>query len=180
EVPPAAALTRAGARPGDYLAVTGCLGGGAGGLSRWWEGDRDLASPLLRRYLLPQPRLAAGVALRGLASSAIDISDGLLADLGHLRHASGVGVELSPEALPLADGLVAALGEQGARQAALRGGDDYELLISLPPECLDEAQQRLAALDLPLTVIGRITAEPGLKGAEASSPGWQHFPGETP
>ncbi|MGQ0334167.1 thiamine-phosphate kinase [Halomonas elongata] len=180
EVPPAAALTRAGAKPGDCLAVTGWLGGGAGGLARWEAGDRDLATPLLRRYLLPQPRLEAGMALRGLASAAIDISDGLLADLGHLRHASGVGVELSPEALPLADGLVAALGEQGARQAALRGGDDYELLISLPPECLDEAQRRLAALDLPLTVIGRITAEPGLKGAEASSPGWQHFPGETP
>ncbi|MDR5860819.1 thiamine-phosphate kinase [Halomonas eurihalina] len=181
EVPPAAALTRAGARPGDCLAVTGHLGGGAGGLARWQAGDRDLAVPLLRRYLLPQPRLAAGMALRDLASSAIDISDGLLADLGHLRHASGVGAELSPEALPLADGLVEALGEQGARQAALRGGDDYELLVSLPPEYLDEARRRLAALGLPLTVIGRITAEPGLEGVEMStSPGWQHFPGETP
>ncbi|MDT8894913.1 thiamine-phosphate kinase [Halomonas sp. I1] len=181
EVPPAAALTRAGARPGDYLAVTGCLGGGAGGLSRWWEGDRDLASPLLRRYLLPQPRLAAGVALRGLASSAIDISDGLLADLGHLRQASGGGAVLTPDALPLAEGLVKALGEQGARQAALRGGDDYELLVSLPPECLEEARHRLAALELPLTVIGHLTSEPGLSGVEASSPpGWQHFPGETP
>ncbi|WP_275286422.1 thiamine-phosphate kinase [Halomonas elongata] len=181
EVPPAAALTRAGARPGDCLAVTGCLGGGAGGLARWWAGERDLASPLLRRYLLPQPRLTAGVALRGLASAAIDISDGLLADLGHLRQASGVGVALSPDALPLAEGLVEALGERDARQAALRGGDDYELLVSLPPECLEEARHRLAALDLPLTVIGRFTSEPGLSGVDAaSSAGWQHFPGETP
>ncbi|WP_069383347.1 thiamine-phosphate kinase [Halomonas caseinilytica] len=181
EVPPAMALTRAGARPGDCLAVTGFLGGGAGGLARWGEGERDLATSLLRRYLLPQPRLAAGVALRGLASSAIDISDGLQADLGHLCQASGVGVVLSPDALPLAEGLVEALGEPGARQAALCGGDDYELLVTLPPACLEEAQRRLAALGLPLTEIGRITAEPGMSGVEAStSPGWRHFPGEAP
>lgn len=181
EVAEGAALTRGGARPGELLAVTGALGGGAGGLALWRRGERDLAHPLLERYLLPQPRLAAGEALVGLASAAIDVSDGLLADLGHLRRASGVGAELWPEALPLAEGLVAALGEPEARRAALTGGDDYELLVSLPAERLDEARRRLAALGLPLTVIGSLTAAPGVTGMEGAEvatigeTGWQHF-----
>lgn len=179
EVPAEQALTRSGARPGDLLAVTGALGGGAGGLALWRRGERDAGHPLLRRYLHPLPRLEAGLALRGLASAAIDISDGLLADLGHVLEASGVGAELTPETLPLAEGLVAALGEEEARQAGLHGGDDYELLLGLPPEHLDEARARLAALDLPLTVIGRVSARPGLRGVTVTGErGWQHFPGE--
>ncbi|MDW7746224.1 thiamine-phosphate kinase [Halomonas sp.] len=179
EVPAEQALTRSGARPGDLLAVTGALGGGAGGLALWRRGERDAGHPLLRRYLHPLPRLEAGLALRGLASAAIDISDGLLADLGHVLEASGVGAELTPETLPLAEGLVAALGEEEARQAGLHGGDDYELLLGLPPEQLDEARARLAALDLPLTVIGRVSDRPGLRGVTVTGErGWQHFPGE--
>ncbi|PRY72683.1 thiamine-phosphate kinase [Halomonas ventosae] len=179
EVPPEQALTRSGARPGDLLAVTGWLGGGAGGLTLWQRGERDTGHPLLRRYLHPLPRLEAGLALRGLASAAIDISDGLLADLGHVLEASGVGAELMSDTLPLAEGLVAALGEEGARQAGLHGGDDYELLLGLPPEHLDEARARLAALDLPLTVIGRVSDQPGVQGVAVTGVrGWQHFPGE--
>ncbi|WP_416137682.1 thiamine-phosphate kinase [Halomonas sp. HK25] len=171
-----AALTRHGGRPGDLIAVTGALGGGAGGLALWQRGERDLAHPLLVRYLRPQPRLAAGEALVGLASAAIDVSDGLLADLGHVLERSGVGASLDPEALPLADGLVEALGEEGARQAALTGGDDYELLVTLPAEHFEEARARLAALGLPLTLIGHLEAEPGLRGVAApGSAGWQHF-----
>lgn len=178
EVPPGEALRRSGARPGDLLAVTGTLGGAHGGLEAWQAGERDLAHPLLRAYLLPQPRLAAGLALRGLASAAIDLSDGLLADLGHLLEASGVGATLEPEALPLADGLVEALGIQGARDAALSGGDDYELLLAIPPERLAEARRRLAELALPLTVIGGCEAAPGLRGVALDGKGgWQHFPG---
>jgi len=176
EVASEAALTRHGGRPGDLVAVTGALGGGAGGLALWQRGERDPSHPLLARYLRPQPRLAAGEALVGLASAAIDVSDGLLADLGHVLERSGVGATLDPAALPLAEGLVAALGEEGARRAALSGGDDYELLVSLPAERLDEARTRLAALGLPLTVIGRLEAEPGLRGvATAGHSGWQHF-----
>ncbi|MCH4563435.1 thiamine-phosphate kinase [Halomonas sp. EGI 63088] len=179
EVAPRAALTRGGARAGDLLAVTGALGGGAGGLALWQRGERDPAHPLLVRYLWPQPRLAAGEALLGLATAAIDISDGLLADLGHVLEASGAGAELELEALPLAEGLVAALGDEQARRAALGGGDDYELLLTLPAERLDEARRRLAALGLPLTVIGRITDTPGVVGAEDGVPGgWQHFQGQ--
>lgn len=177
EVPAGQALTRSGARSGDLLAVTGALGGGAGGLALWRRGERDTAHPLLMRYLHPLPRLAAGLALRGLASAAIDISDGLLADLGHLLEASGVGAELAPDTLPLAEGLVAALGEEGAREAGLHGGDDYELLLGLPPEHLDAARARLAALGLPLTVIGRVNDAPGVQGVTVTGErGWQHFP----
>lgn len=178
EVAPNEALRRDGARPGDLLVVTGNLGGAHGGLRAWQAGERDLAHPLLRAYLLPQPRLAAGLALRGLASAAIDLSDGLLADLGHLLEASGLGATLEPEALPLGEGLVDALGPEAARQAALSGGDDYELLLAMPTECLDEARRRLAELALPLTVIGRCEAAPGLRGvASGDEGGWQHFPG---
>ncbi|MDX5435343.1 MAG: thiamine-phosphate kinase, partial [Halomonas sp.] len=178
EVIPGEALTRSGARDGDVLAVTGCLGGGAGGLALWQRGERDLDHPLLERYLKPQPRLAAGLALRNLAHAAIDISDGLLADLEHLLEASGVGARLEPEALPLAEGLVEALGEEAAYRAALCGGDDYELLVSLPGERLDEACRRLAEQGLTLTPIGTVSAEPGVRGVDiGGAHGWQHFHG---
>ncbi|WP_163560067.1 thiamine-phosphate kinase [Halomonas sp. NO4] len=176
EVPPALALTRRGARVGDRIAVTGALGGGAGGLVLWQRGERDLTHPLLQRYLRPQPRLAAGQALRGLATAAIDISDGLLADLAHVLAASGVGAHLDADALPLAEGLVAALGETAARQAALSGGDDYELVVCLPAEHVSEARRRLAELELALSVIGEVREAPGIGGVEAATArGWQHF-----
>lgn len=179
EVPVGEALRRSGGRAGDMLAVTGPLGGGQGGLRAWRSGLRDLADPLLAAYLLPQPRLAAGLALRGLAHCAIDISDGLLADLGHLCEASQVGAELDVERLPLAEGLVAALGEGAARQAALTGGDDYELLFGLPPSALETAERRLADCGLRLTAIGRLRQTPGIAGVDAAglAAGWQHFPG---
>nr|WP_298059019.1 thiamine-phosphate kinase [uncultured Halomonas sp.] len=198
EVPVGEALTRGGARAGDLIAVTGALGGGAGGLALWKQGERDLAHPLLSRYLLPQPRLAAGLALRGLATAALDISDGLLADLAHLREASQVGAVLDIAALPLAEGLESALGHKAALQAALSGGDDYELLVTLSRDNLAQARQRLAPLGLALTVIGRCCEALGvsasdqtdlggtdLGGTDLSSyvsgyAGWQHFSGEAP
>ena len=180
ELLPGTALTRHGGRQGDLIAVTGALGGGAGGLALWQQGERDLNHPLLTRYLRPQPRLMAGEALVGLASAAIDVSDGLVADLGHLLECSGVGATLEPASLPLAEGLLDALGEAGARQAALTGGDDYELLLTLSPACLDEARTRLAVLGLPLTVIGRLEADRGLRGLENQGDGgWQHFHGRS-
>ncbi|WP_111413906.1 thiamine-phosphate kinase [Billgrantia lactosivorans] len=178
EVPAGEALSRSGARPGDVLAVTGALGGGAGGLALWQRGERDLGHPLLKRYLKPAPRLDAGLALRGLAHAAIDLSDGLLADLEHLLAASGTGARLEPEALPLAEGLVAALGEAAAHRAALCGGDDYELLVSLPRSALEEARRRLAAQGLALTEVGTVCGEPGISGVDLDGThGWQHFRG---
>ncbi|MFC3284842.1 thiamine-phosphate kinase [Litchfieldella rifensis] len=181
ELPPGTALRRNGARAGDVLAVTGTLGGGHGGLRAWQDGERNLDDPLLAAYLLPQPRIAAGQALRGVATAAIDVSDGLLADLRHVCEASGVGADLDGEALPLAPGLVERLGEEEAYRAALGGGDDYELLVSLPPSAVDEARARLEALGVPLTVIGSLAAEPGIRGVADSIPsGWLHFRGDTP
>ncbi|PRY66402.1 thiamine-phosphate kinase [Vreelandella songnenensis] len=181
ETPQGQALRRDGARPGDVIAVTGELGGGAGGLALWQRGERHLEHPLLQRYLLPEPRLAAGEALLGLASAAIDISDGLLADLGHVRHASSVGAVLDIEALPLAQGLEEALGGEAARQAALSGGDDYELLVTLAPEKVEEAQQRLSGFGLGLTVIGHCSETPGVQGIPSGGrAGWQHFNEGTP
>lgn len=184
EVPPGEALTRSGAKAGDLIAVTGALGGGAGGLSLWKQGERDLTHPLLCRYLLPEPRIAAGVALRGLATAALDISDGLLADLGHLRDASRVGALLDLEALPLAEGLERHLGPTAAQQAALSGGDDYELLVTLGSDDVAEAQHRLATLGLNLTVIGRCREALGVSTTDQVDirgyAGWQHFNGEAP
>lgn len=178
DVPVGEALHRSGGRAGDVLAVTGPLGGGHGGLRAWQQGGRDLEDPLLRAYLLPQPRLAAGVALRGLAHCAIDISDGLLGDLAHLCTSSGLGAELDIDSLPLAEGLIAALGSEAAQRAALTGGDDYELLFSLPATAAAAARRRLVGCGVSLIPIGRLCEAPGIAGVDAELiGGWQHFPG---
>lgn len=184
EVPIGDALTRSGAKAGDLIAVTGALGGGAGGLALWQKGERDETHPLMRRYLLPEPRLAAGVALRGLATAAMDISDGLLADLAHLRERSQVGAVIELDSIPLAEGLSETLGEEAALAAALSGGDDYELLVTLNPNNLEKAQRRLVSLGLALTVIGRCSETLGVNASDqrdlGNYAGWQHFSGETP
>jgi thiamine-monophosphate kinase len=116
--------------------------------------------------------------LRGLASAALDISDGLLADLTHLCEASQVGAALEAEQLPLAEGLEACLGAQAAQRAALSGGDDYELLVTLPPSHVSLARQRLAEQGIALSVIGQCTDTPGITGvAPLAESGWQHFRG---
>ncbi len=181
ELPTGQALTRGGASPGDLIAVTGALGSANGGLAAWQAGLRDLADPLLAAYLLPQPRIEAGYRLRELATAAIDISDGLLADLGHVCAASGVGADIEQEAIPRDDALIERLGDTQALQSALAGGDDYELLIALPAERLEEARAALASIDVPLTPIGRFSRRPGIRGVPCDGPGgWQHFPGAAP
>ncbi|MEO5697231.1 MAG: thiamine-phosphate kinase, partial [Burkholderiaceae bacterium] len=135
EVPPGSALLRSGARAGDDLYVSGTLG------------DARLALEVFRGTLAlhgagfdaarvameqPQPRVALGMALRGVATSAIDVSDGLLGDLGHVMRRSGVGVELQVDALPRSD-VVREQTEALQREFTLAGGDDYELLFSAPP-----------------------------------------------
>ncbi|MBY5968432.1 thiamine-phosphate kinase [Halomonas denitrificans] len=180
EVPTGQALRRDGAKAGDVLAVTGALGGGAGGLAAWQGGARDMEQPLLKRYLLPEARWQAGEVLRGLANAAIDVSDGLLADLDHVLSASGVGAVLDSASLPLADGLAARLGQDAAIEAALCGGDDYELLVSLPPSRVAQAKASLLALGIELTPIGHLTETPGIQGVKIPSrAGWQHFHGGT-
>lgn len=180
-VPAGTALRRDGARPGDLVCVTGTLGDAALGLARWSGGeppaDRREAH-LHTRLARPRPR--PGARLRGLAHAAVDVSDGLAADLGHLLAASGVGARIEVDRLPRSAAF-AALCPAGRRAGLqLAGGDDYELCVTLPPEAVGPAT---AALGCGLTRIGHIESEPGLRlvdatGAPVAPPGdggYDHF-----
>jgi thiamine-monophosphate kinase len=182
EVPKGAALLRRGARPGDDIWVSGCLGDAALGLKVLRgeiEPPAEARAYLIERYRLPQPRLRLGQALRGIADAAIDVSDGLVADLGHILEVSGVGAEVRADTLPLSP---AARDLPGARDAALAGGDDYELLFTAPPGRRADVEALSRRLDLPLTRIGEIRAGSDLKivddqgrKIEPTTKGWQHF-----
>ncbi|MES0874183.1 thiamine-phosphate kinase [Sinimarinibacterium thermocellulolyticum] len=160
EVPAGRALRRDGARIGDAICVTGTLGDAALALRLGAAAVPELRARLDR----PQPRIAAGLALRDIAHAALDLSDGLIGDLQHILDASGVGATLDVDALPMSPAF-ARLTTAGTRRAdQLAGGDDYELCICLPEDTLDRAR---AALDVPLTRIGRIDAAPGLRLVDA-------------
>jgi thiamine-monophosphate kinase len=180
-VPAGQALTRCGAQVGDLLCVGGSLGDGAGALPLVL-GQRtaaaELAEPLLARYWSPQPQLALGQALRGRATAALDISDGLLADCGHIAKASGVALQVEQARLPLSPALLAFAGERQALAYALSGGDDYRLAFTLPPALLADLQA-----DWPeVRAIGRVLAGSGVQlldgtGRLVAPPhsGYQHF-----
>ncbi|MBI1887123.1 MAG: thiamine-phosphate kinase [Nitrosomonadales bacterium] len=164
EVPAQQALRRSGAQAGDEIWVSGCLGDAALALAHL-QGRIALSAaefaacaPALRQ---PQPRVALGLALRGIASSAIDISDGLLADLGHILEASQLGARLYFPALPASPALHGHLSSPLARQCILSGGDDYELCFTAPVARHAELSKIAARLDLPLTRIGEIVAGQG-------------------
>ncbi|NGP52929.1 thiamine-phosphate kinase [Thioalkalivibrio sp. XN8] len=177
-VPAGAALRRSGARAGDEIWVTGPLGGGAGGLAAWQRGDRARA----RAFLRPEPCLVAGRGLRGLASAAIDVSDGLLQDLGHVLEASGAGAVLELERLPVHP---AAVGADPVAMA-LGGGDDYQLCFTMPPEKRDALLAAAADWTGAPVCIGRVRAEPGIELRRDGEPvplppaGWDHFRGAGP
>jgi thiamine-monophosphate kinase len=184
-VPPGQALTRAAACVGDAVFVTGALGDAAGGL-RLVQGERpfdaaDAAHRALRARLdRPTPRVRTGVALRGLANACIDVSDGLVADLGHVCAASGVGAELDIGALPLSSMLRAVFGDSAARECALMGGDDYELCFTVPTAAIGAMHEALAAAGAHATRIGAIVEGRGVC-ATGGAPlavardGWDHF-----
>jgi thiamine-monophosphate kinase len=188
-------VTRGGARPGDTLVVTGELGGAAAGLlliekptlaagafgvaeqasserRERTSGERlDLATAdaLRRRQLDPTPRFAAGQALAAAGATAmIDISDGLAGDAGHVAEASGALLVIDAEALPIAPGVaaLAAAADRDPLELAAAGGEDYELLATLPPAAVAPAQQALAAQGTPLTAIGKVEAADGRPRAE--------------
>lgn len=167
EVPVGQAITRAGARPGDDLWISGAPGRAALGLAQL-RGEATLAgadrADCLAALHRPQPRVALGLALRGLASSLLDVSDGLLGDLGHILEQSAVGAVISASALPLAP-LEAACGDAAlAFRACTAGGDDYELLFTAPVARRAEVGALAERLHLPLHRIGSITpAEQGLR-----------------
>jgi thiamine-monophosphate kinase len=156
------ALLRGGARPGDALYVSGTLGDAAFGLTVRKGGLAGLSSEhrdhLISRYRLPQPRIELGRRLVGLASAAMDISDGLVADLGHLCEASGVAAIVETARLPLSDAGRAVLDSAPSLlRTVLTGGDDYEILFAAP------ASARSALAKLPVTEIGRIEPGSGVK-----------------
>jgi thiamine-monophosphate kinase len=159
-------VTRAGARPGDALVVTGELGAAAAGLVLLErpsaEGlDVQAADALRARQLDPTPRLAAGRALATAGATAmIDVSDGLAGDAGHIAAASAALLVIDADALPLAAGVaeVAAAAGRDPLELATSGGEDYELLAALPPAAVAAAREALAALGLPLTAVGGVEA----------------------
>ena len=164
EVPARQALRRDGAQVGDDVWVSGCLGDAALALAhlqgRITLPDAELAAclPALHR---PQPRVALGLALRGVASSAIDVSDGLLADLGHILDSSQRGAEIDFAALPVSPAMREHMSQPLGRQCILGGGDDYELCFTAPAARREELSSIAARLDLPLSRIGKIVAGRG-------------------
>ncbi len=165
EAPAGAALLRSGAGVGDDLYVSGQLGDARLAL-QVFRGTLSLGGEsfeqVRRAMECPQPRVALGQALRGLASSAIDVSDGLLGDLGHILQASGVGARLSVDELPRS-AVLATLPLALQREFGLSGGDDYELLFTAPPKARAAVQQAALRSATPVTRIGRIEAAAGLR-----------------
>lgn len=179
------ALTRAGGSAGDALFVSGTPGDAAAGLaieqSRLVVSDTDAARTLRDRFLYPAPRVALGRRIREYASACIDVSDGLLADAGKLAHASGCGAELSYDELPISPALGAAAGEDRAHELALAGGDDYELLFSVPAARIEPLLRALPPSEWRYTRIGALRREPGAVVKRAGSVidfshcGFDHF-----
>jgi thiamine-monophosphate kinase len=172
EVAAGAALRRSGAQPGDVVYVSGTVGDGALGLralrdqlSGLSAGHRDA---LAERYRRPRPRLDCGARLVGIAHAAVDVSDGLAADLGHIADASGVAAVVEAAAVPLSPAAEAALAADAAlRDVVLGGGDDYELLFTAGSESAGAVADLSQALGLPLTAIGRIEAGQGVRIVDA-------------
>lgn len=184
-VPAGQALRRTGAAVDDQIWVTGTLGDAACALASLRQGGAASSSrlaPLLGRLNRPEPRLAAGRALRRLATAAIDVSDGLLADLGHLCRASGLGAQIWLDRLPTSAALAAVIAPAGRWDLQLAGGDDYELCFTAPTEAHAAVAEALAACATPATVIGVITERPGIEVFDpegrpyrSKRAGWTHF-----
>lgn len=181
-LPAGSMVHRSGARPGDVLVVTGTIGDAA--LALRAEAAGTVPEHLRRRYLYPEPRVAIATAIRAHAHAALDVSDGLVADLGHICDASGVGAEIEAALVPLS---VAARRlvdtDPEALGTALTGGDDYEVLAAVPPPAVDRYRADCAAAGVETTTVGRIIAGEGppvvlgRNGRPMSFPrgGWDHF-----
>jgi thiamine-monophosphate kinase len=184
-VPPGQALRRDGAKPGDGIYVTGTRGDA--GLALAAAFGKVTVAPEYRddvrqRLERPEPRITQGLTLRGVASAAIDVSDGLAQDLGHILERSRVGARLEVDRLPLSPALTASLDRDAAIVTALASGDDYELCFTVPPERAAQLEAAAAGWECRCTGIGVITAEPGLRLIRADgSPfrlerlGYDHF-----
>ena len=162
-------LRRSGAQAGDDVYVSGTIGDAALGLKVLKGGLGGLlpihSEALLARYRRPLARVRLGQGLAGLAHGCIDISDGLVADMGHVARASGCDATIDADRVPFSDAARAAIAiEPALMETAITGGDDYELLFIAPPSAAAAIGELAAELDLPLTVIGRIAAREGEGG----------------
>jgi len=165
-VPTGKALRRRGAKPGDRIFVTGTLGDAALALSisrGRLETSMTGHAGLMDRLQRPEPRIAAGIALRELASAAIDISDGLAADLGHLLEADRLGAHVDLSRLPLSNAFRTLMPSAALDwDLAVAGGDDYELCFTVPASREAELKKRTVSFGCACTAIGEIVADPGL------------------
>lgn len=182
-IEPRGALRRDGARVDDDVWITGTLGDAAGALRQWRAGEA-IDATLRVRLDRPTPRVAAGRALAGIAHACIDVSDGLLADLGHVCAMSRVGAEIDIDALPASDALRAACDRATLRTLQAAGGDDYELCFTAPKTARFAVQAAMDGCDVAATRIGRIVAADAGRivvrdatGVEWSPParGYDHF-----
>ena len=156
EVPAGSAIRRSSAKAGDVIFVSGTIGDAGLGLARLRDGAGG-EDPLIRRYQLPEPRVSLGNALRGIASAMADVSDGLLADLGHICEASTLGATVDAAAVPLSEAASSVTGPGDADiLALLTSGDDYELVFTVPPDRIDDVHMASSATDTPVTEIGRM------------------------
>ncbi|RPH22577.1 thiamine-phosphate kinase [Buttiauxella warmboldiae] len=185
-VPAGRALKRSGARPGDWIYVTGTPGDSAAGLAilqdRLVVKDAAQSDYLKKRHLRPTPRILHGQALRDLASSAIDLSDGLISDLGHILKASACGARIDLDALPYSEAVKANLSATAALQWALSGGEDYELCFTVPEVNRGALDVAIGNLGIPFTCIGQVLPESeGLQFLQNGKPvmldlkGYDHF-----
>jgi thiamine-monophosphate kinase len=178
-VAPGQATHRAGARAGDGIWVTGTIGDGALGLVVARGRLTDPTGYLLNRYRLPQPRI--GLAICGIVSAGMDISDGLVQDLGHICRASGLTAEIDASLVPLSDPARAA--GPGWLGTCLTGGDDYELLLAVPPSQEPALKSAAVQAGIPVKCIGHFRAGPPeviVRGTDGTpmdfrSGGWSHF-----
>lgn len=185
-VDPGAALTRSGALEGDLVYVTGWPGEAMAGL-RVLESGGSISSPRLeRRFVRPDPRVVEGLSLRGLATAAIDLSDGLGTDLQRLAVASGVRISIRVEDLPVSREIADIFGAESALELTICGGDDYELAFAVPPQQEDRLLRLAEHWSCDLTRIGRAEAGEGLAFTREGqaypvdmSRAWRHFGEQT-
>jgi thiamine-monophosphate kinase len=184
-VPRGTALRRGGARAGDLLAVTGTLGDAGAGLAFVTTPpaaeSRSAVERLIERFDYPAPRVQFGVAARGIATAAMDLSDGLVGDLPKLAQASGLAAHVAVDRLPLSEAMRAAVPLEQAREWALAAGDDYELLLAVPAPRFAELEAAAARLNLTLTAVGELRPGSGVtwsingKDFVPGSSGYDHF-----
>lgn len=182
-IPMDRALTRSGAGVGDWIFVTGSLGDSAAGLALLLDqltvDNAEHRDTLLQRHLRPTPRILQGQALRGLATAAIDISDGLISDLKHVLSASGCGARIDLDALPLSEALLGSVDGDRALKWALTGGEDYELCFTVPEINRGALDVALSHLGVDFTCVGQMAplseAITFLRSGEPVELDWQGF-----